>query len=30
MNGPRVWVDGQASETVAALDRGLHYGEGVF
>ncbi len=30
MNGPAVWVDGRPSEAVPALDRGLHYGEGVF
>lgn len=27
---PRVWVDGQASAHVSALDRGLGYGDGLF
>lgn len=30
MNAPRIWVDGRPDQAVSALDRALHFGDGVF
>jgi 4-amino-4-deoxychorismate lyase len=27
---PAIWVDGQRTDALSALDRGLHYGDGLF
>lgn len=29
-DAPRIWIDGREADAVSALDRGLHYGDGLF